>query len=174
MSGVCFPRGVFGSDFSGSGYKGGRGGGERGLESRLTWKEVHGGSSVEVPSPRRPGGAGSRGVGCGRCTTTGGGCRRGAHLPPLGDRRALQSCGVWSLPAPSEAWEGCPWRRRALLGLSTTAGPSPWACGFLDLGGHTTTLQTGAGDTRDLFSEAVRPRQTTGPPLPRARMRGEP
>lgn len=80
---------------------------------------------MEVPSRRRPGGLAAEvwGVGAGQPQAGTAGMERTRRL--YRDRRG--SPELWSLvtfvPALSEGWEGCPWRRRGLLGLSTTAGP---------------------------------------------------
>ena len=97
---------------------------ERGLESCRTWKEVYtvkrGGAK-----PQEAWWARSRGVGHGRWTTTGRGCRRGAHPPPLQGQTGLPGavvCGHFCACSVRGAG-GLSLETEGPLGLSTTAGP---------------------------------------------------
>ena len=92
-------------------------------------------SSVEVPSPRRPGGLAAEvwGMGAGQPQAGAAGVERTRRLSR--DRRG--SLELWSVvtsvPALSAGREGCPWRRRGLWASPPLPGLDPGPASFWTL-----------------------------------------
>lgn len=106
---------------------------ERGLESCLTWKEVH---RVERggAKPQEAWWACSRGVGGGRWTTPG---RAAVERTRCLSRARRGSPELWSqvtfVPAPSAGREGGPWRRSGRWASPPRPGLDPGPAGFWTL-----------------------------------------
>lgn len=155
-----------------------RAGEERGLESCLTWKEVHGGRAWRCQAA---GGLGGWQPRCGVWALDN--HRRGlpawsAPAASTGTDGALQSCGLWSLlcllcPRDGRAVPGdgggC-WASPPLPGLD------PGPAGFWTLVVTRRYSKLGRGTRVTSSQRPSGPRWTTGLPLPRARswMRGGP